>query len=471
MLHRQLAFESLEIRRMLAADILVEDGLLGLRGTNSDDVIQVERIGNQYKLTLNGQSAFVDGANSLQGVIVDGMAGNDHITIDSSVNVFTGVLGGKGNDVIQGGGGDNYLMGDAGNDTIYSGSASSNNHISGGAGNDTIHCGVAGTEAHGDKGNDSLYADYAYATLYGDAGNDYLDAGGRSSKLYGGAGNDTLTGENNSVTDWIYGGAGNDILRGNNDGLYGEVGNDIIYSGDNGNRCVGGKGNDIVYGGAGNDEIFGDEGRDQLFGALGNDTVHGGLGNDLIEGGAGDDWLYGDAGNDSLTGDDDADVIDGGLGNDICRGGAGDDWLTGGLGKNLLDGEGGDNLLSPTGPGETLLNGLPTPTNGNLWTGLGMGHAAYDMFNDNGVLNYKLTLSIQTDPYDTVTHDILIDGIKIGELEPQYAVRRELVFATNPTGTELSFPTGFPGIHAGSVIQIVGIATDTFRAQPFGVTD
>lgn len=473
----QLVFESLEKRHLLSAsNILIEDGLLGFRGTNADDVMQVEHIGNQYKLTLNGQYAFINDVGPLRGVVVDGRAGNDQITIGSSVTVLTGVLGGKGNDIIHGGGGENYLFGEAGNDTIFSGPQGSSNNIGGGAGDDTIHCGVGATEAHGDKGNDTLYGENTSATLYGDAGNDFLYVGTDGSTLYGGAGNDELSGADSTRTDTLYGGAGNDILRGRRDVIFGEAGNDTIYGVDDGNRCSGGKGNDTVYGGPGKDEIFGDEGRDQLFGALGDDTIHGGAGNDLLQGGAGADWLYGEDGNDAVNGDEDADIIDGGVGNDICRGGAGDDWITGGVGRNLLDGEGGNNLLSPTGAAETLLNGIQTSVPYNLYVPLSpyaIGHAAYAMSNAGGVLAYKLTLNFYVLPYHAGTHDILVDGIKVGEVTsvdnaPAFV---DTVLSTNPTGSEQSFPAGFPGIHEGSTLQIVDLASGVFTALPYGSLD
>ncbi len=86
---RTFTFESLEKRNLLAAgNIAIENGLLGFRGTKGDDVMKVEHIGHQYKLTLNGQYAFVNDIGPLQAVIVDGRAGNDQITIDSSVTVL-----------------------------------------------------------------------------------------------------------------------------------------------------------------------------------------------------------------------------------------------------------------------------------------------------------------------------------------------------------------------------------------------
>ncbi|MES2946175.1 MAG: M10 family metallopeptidase C-terminal domain-containing protein, partial [Pseudomonadota bacterium] len=85
------------------------------------------------------------------------------------------VLGTGGNDSLTDTGMDNFMSGNAGNDTIK-----------GLVGNDTIR---------GDNGSDQLD---------GGTGNDYVIGGAGNDKLIGGAGNDTLTG-----------GEGNDVLTGN----------------------------------------------------------------------------------------------------------------------------------------------------------------------------------------------------------------------------------------------------------------
>jgi Ca2+-binding RTX toxin-like protein len=474
---RSFRFEPLEKRNLLAAgNILLEHGYLGFRGTGGDDVMGVEHIGNYYQLTLNGRYALVDASAVWNGIIIDGRAGNDQITIDSSVNVFTGVLGGKGNDTIQGGSGQNYLFGDAGNDTIYSGAPGSWNLIGGGPGDDVIHCGNAGTEAHGD------------------AGNDLLVAGSTPTTMYGGPGNDTLEADGNGPGDTLWAGPGDDLLRGNGDVMNGEAGNDTILGGKDGDWCTGGKGNDVINAGDGEDTVRGDEGRDQLFGDLGDDTIHGGAGNDLLRGGDGLDWLYGDEGNDSIYGDEEPDLIDGGLGNDICLGGDGDDWLNGGLGRNQLDGEAGNNIFNTTNPSDTLLNGVPGDTSRNLMTYIDgpdywVGGSAYaggyyftspygfarqEVLNQDGVLTYRLTLYIHGLQENTTYH-VLIDGIQIAQVVSDgggsaLAPPGEpgLVFSTNPTGNEQPFPAGFPGVQEGSMIQIEDLASGIFQPLAFG---
>ncbi|WP_052389481.1 calcium-binding protein [Belnapia moabensis] len=102
--------------------------------------------------------------------------------------------GGKGDDEIWGGGGQDFLAGDDGNDLL-----------NGGAGADTLD---------GSKGDDDLY---------GGAGNDSLIGGKDDDLLNGGDGNDTLIGDTGD--DVLSGGAGNDVMSGGD-------GHDFFYFGD-----------------------------------------------------------------------------------------------------------------------------------------------------------------------------------------------------------------------------------------------
>ncbi|EKP0279205.1 VWA domain-containing protein [Aeromonas bestiarum] len=76
---------------------------------------------------------------------------------------------------------------------------------------------------------------------------------------------------------------------GGNDTLLGESGNDIIF---------GQEGSDILDGGEGDDYLNGGSGNDTLTGGLGDDILIGGLGSDTMTGGAGSDtfkWIAGNA--------------------------------------------------------------------------------------------------------------------------------------------------------------------------------
>ena len=157
---------------------------------------------------------------------------------------------------MNGGTGNDYVIGDAGNDLQF------------GEGGDDI---VAGLD-----GND---------ILFGDDGNDIVAGGEGDDYGYGGLGDDTVVGENGA--DILFGDEGNDVVDGGG-------GADILY---------GGADNDRVFGDVGNDTLHGDDGNDVLGGDNDDDTLYGGAGNDMLSGGHGADTLYGDDGADILHGD------------------------------------------------------------------------------------------------------------------------------------------------------------------------
>ncbi len=125
-----------------------------------------------------------------------------------------------------------------------------------------------------------------------------------------------LTNATNHFTDSdldndIYAGKGNDVVfgMGGFDHIFGEAGNDRLYTGDlppdrweyayNDETLDGGIGADVLfgglggqslYGGAGNDRLYDHSGWDQLFGGNGNDDLNASTGRLLGE--DGDDRLY-----------------------------------------------------------------------------------------------------------------------------------------------------------------------------------
>ncbi|MEM6973935.1 MAG: choice-of-anchor I family protein [Pseudomonadota bacterium] len=131
------------------------------------------------------------------------------------------LVGGFGNDTLQGTGGDDFIDGRFGRDTITA--AGGDDEVIGGFGADEIDAG---------DGDDDVDAGF---------GSDVVDAGDGDDFVLGGFGRDTLLG-----------GAGNDEL-------------------------IGGFGADVLDGGADDDILIGGSGRDTLFftGDFGNDTVIG----------------------------------------------------------------------------------------------------------------------------------------------------------------------------------------------------
>jgi Ca2+-binding RTX toxin-like protein len=174
------------------------------------------------------------GSNSVtvQGVITAGVINASAMTGSLVMNVaaasVTSITGGSAGDALRG-------------------DASST--ISGGAGDDLIDGGL---------GND---------VLNGDAGDDAITGGGGNDILAGGDGDDTLTG--NANNDSVFGGNGDDTIdvAAGNDSVDAGVGNDTITAGAGTDNITAGDGDDrvvmanqlsavdVVSGGAGNDTL------------------------------------------------------------------------------------------------------------------------------------------------------------------------------------------------------------------------
>lgn len=191
-------------------------------------------------------------------------------------------------EVLDGGGGDDDIMGLAGDDTI-----------SAGASNDTVD---------GGDGHDSINGDDDDDEISGGLGNDFLAGDGGHDTISGGEGYDTIRGFTGH--DYIDGGDQKDIILGDNgdDTLFGGHGNDAIRGGNGHDSIEGGIGNDRLFGGnSGDDTIFGGEGRDPIRAGNHHDLLDGGAGNDTMIGGAGFDTLIGGAGDDVMVGSFNAD--------------------------------------------------------------------------------------------------------------------------------------------------------------------
>lgn len=81
---------------------------------------------------------------------------------------------------------------------------------------------------------------------------------------------------------------------------------------------------------------WGTSGADSLTGTSGHDTIIGMDGNDTLDGAAGADNIHGGSGNDTIHGGDSSDLLHGGLGDDILFGDAGADTIFGGAGADIF---------------------------------------------------------------------------------------------------------------------------------------
>jgi Ca2+-binding RTX toxin-like protein len=153
-----------------------------------------------------------------------GGSGNDHLIGGIGGDAL---FGNQDNDRLDGGAGDDFLFGDrdnsagselfAGDDILNGGGG--NDWIEGNKGNDTLNGGDGNDVLLGDEGDDILNGGAGDDFLSGDVGADTLDGGAGIDMLYGGADLDTfvfhgtgaLDGNINRVVDFSQ--ADNDVIR------------------------------------------------------------------------------------------------------------------------------------------------------------------------------------------------------------------------------------------------------------------
>ena len=251
------------------------------------------------------------------------------------VDVFVGNVGvnqfypGNGDDVVDGGGGDDLV----GFDSAVAANLSTGSAT--GEGTDTL---VSIEMLSGSKLDD---------VLIGDGGGNYLSGGSGRDIVRGGAGNDRLYGDDGR--DDVLGEAGDDRTSGNDgaDLVVGGTGNDTLSGGIGDDTIVGGKGADIVSFLRGSSGIQANlligrvtgEGLDKVSGA---ENVEGTQFRDRILGDVQTNFIFGNAGADAISAGPGADFLDAGVG-----------------GGSLSDGSGRDYCLQGTGAGRCEISGTP----------------------------------------------------------------------------------------------------------------
>jgi Ca2+-binding RTX toxin-like protein len=361
---------------------------------------------------------------------VEGGSQGDSITGDADANEL---VGGDGNDDLDGLAGNDLFSIEGGND--------GNDDLSGGADTDTASYSLAsavvtvtvdGVANDGVAGElDNVGTDIE--VVVGGSGGDNLSGGAGPQTLRGGSGNDTLNGD--AGTDILVGNGGSDTVsyagRGTpvtitlnglaDDGGAGE--NDNVNA--DIENALGGSGADNITGNGGVNRLTGGPGADQLHGAGGNDVLVGdsdGVG-DTYDGGSGSDTvtyaavagpvnviadgsaspfqgeviestvenLTGTPAGDTLTGNASRNVLNGQDGNDVLNGDLGNDVLNGGRGDDTLHGnEGSDSMNGGPGPD-------PDPVNLPNWTdadtidgGIGIDSVSYSTREANLTLTVGL---------------------------------------------------------------------------------
>lgn len=330
------------------------EGIFTINGTGLSDVIDVTLTNGTLLVRVNKSVQSIDAEDSqdITAIIINGLNGNDVITISGAApavainggagndSIYGGtkgdsIFGGGGADLIFGRGGGDIIRGGDGNDVIYGQGGS--DRLIGDAGNDYLNGGEQGDRMNGSGNADTLVGSTGDDFLFGDNGNDLLSGAGGKDRMDGGAG-----------ADAFYGGAGNDAVDYSkslaavtasidgspDDGFDGESDNivdaeniigssldDLLIGSEGANSLIGSAGNDTLIGNGGNDTLEGNNGNDSLEGGGGIDSLVGGDNDDQLIGGVGQDRLYGEFGNDNfVTRDDEIDTIEGGDGIDSIFG-------------------------------------------------------------------------------------------------------------------------------------------------------
>lgn len=236
-------------------------------GGAGDDVITSDGTGTNIFFGDTGEvTRLVDTAIPLLAITSEiTLGGRDTISATAGTNYM---LGGQGKDVLNGGSGDDHILGDIGYFTFY----------------------PSGVRQEMRSTNFNVGDDDVITT--GNGGN-YVFGGTGADTITGGNGRDTLLGDQ-GVFNWHSNGVRHYVST-IDDAPAGNV-SDTILGGDGNDNLFGGKGGDVVNGEAGSDIVMGDDGHihfrnDLEFIAESVSPFF--AGPDIITGGPGRDFVFG----------------------------------------------------------------------------------------------------------------------------------------------------------------------------------
>lgn len=119
----ELTIDALEGRALMSAG-LQRGGLLDVRGSQRDDVIEV-RIAptdpTRIQVVENARITWQGSIGSVAAIRIQGKGGNDRIVVDETYGAITlsvKIDGGSGSDTMRGGSGDDEILGDSGRDVL-----------------------------------------------------------------------------------------------------------------------------------------------------------------------------------------------------------------------------------------------------------------------------------------------------------------------------------------------------------------
>jgi Ca2+-binding RTX toxin-like protein len=335
-------------------DPKLKHGVLAIKGTDaSDEIVLRLQAGEPGILQIDvgddGSADFSFKREKIAKIAVDARAGDDLVRIDESNGVFTDGIpttidGGDGNDNLLGGSGAETLRGGDGNDSIDGNGGNDAAFL--GADNDTFvwDPGDGSDTVEGQDGTDTM-------VFNGANGSEQVDLSANGERLRFFRTQGTITMDTNDVETVDFnalGGSdtvtvndltGTDVKTVNANLAAGLGGGDlltdqVIVNGTNGNDAIEIAGRSGTAGLSGLAATVNVTNADPAADAL---TVKALDGNDIVDaaqvpadstvltldGGAGDDLLVGGNGNDTLFGRDGDDVLVGGPGQDVLDGGPG----------------------------------------------------------------------------------------------------------------------------------------------------
>ena len=264
--------------------IRIERGLTGINNTDFGEIM----VGGAGDDLINGNGGFYDA--------IFGQGGNDIINGGSNGDGTDVLRGGAGNDILNGFADFDRLEGGAGDDTIDGGDGPDRadyNHAAAGVIVDLS----LGTAEDGEGGHDTLLN---IERVQGSNHSDFITGDGNDNTLIGRGGDDFLNG--GLFNDVLRGGAGNDALDGGFD--VDEASYEQATASINVNLFLG---QAIDDGQGGHDtlinieDVRGGNFSDVIVGDNSDNTLIGGSGDDFLNGGLGDDTFVGEDGSDTFA--------------------------------------------------------------------------------------------------------------------------------------------------------------------------
>ncbi|HUB23845.1 MAG TPA: FG-GAP-like repeat-containing protein, partial [Tepidisphaeraceae bacterium] len=223
--------------RVKEASVELVGSILKAFASTSGDTIEVSNSEANLIVSIDGSAEDTFASSAVNGIKLIGGAGDNVLTVDSSVTQPATLRGGAGDDSLTGGGGDNVLIGNGGNDTLI-----------GGGGTSLLIPAQRGVFSDQSSGNDSLV---------GGGGLTIADFSGRTDPLLLSNdgqpdSGDAAEGEQITIAtsiNAIFGGAGNDTI-------VGTAPNMLLSGGAGADSIVAAQAGDVIAGGAGRNKVL-----------------------------------------------------------------------------------------------------------------------------------------------------------------------------------------------------------------------